>query len=555
MINTFSSTHRIFADTSSANSLNIGNETTLSDYMFNNPSGSSTQGQETSFASLLEGRVDEQKQETSAYQKQREQTRENEKNHESLQSQNRQEEAAKQKSFAEESTQKTNNRNEKSSSEQASLTKGVAAAESSLSRKSKTEKDNSAHEEQALADKKLAKNKKSNTTENKKSLEEGIHASASAFSRAIADAKNLAQASTSENSHIVQEDSQQLSSQKFLMALRETLGLKKPVLSSLSQAQSGGVLKDEKLLLLSNSDALKKLMRDVLADGKDLRSNGLAAKKVGAELSSLLQEKTMSSLKGKSGKLKSKLAPKTKDANTDGNLWVKGQNDSPNSSAQAALGGRLHVSRETSSYQEQNPLSQSRAFAQYKALEKSESSSSFQRHSAGSDNAFGGQSNAQQAFLSDKIFSGNAAQRAEAFRSPLMQKQFEAIMQRARLNIKENGNARFSTSMYPAELGKVSVYLSMTDGVLSGRFTVENDLVRAQLMEHLHNLSETLQQEGFNLAGFEVDVNDGSRQAFTQDNKDASAPSSLQKGVSSAGEEFDKQQSADNSKKQGGTYA
>lgn len=96
------------------------------------------------------------------------------------------------------------------------------------------------------------------------------------------------------------------------------------------------------------------------------------------------------------------------------------------------------------------------------------------------------------------------------FRSPVMKQQFQAMMQRARLNVKENGNARFSTSMYPADLGKVAVHLSMTDGIVFGRFTVESDMVKSQLAEYLAQLSENLREDGLDVGGFEVDVRDQS---------------------------------------------
>ena len=63
-----------------------------------------------------------------------------------------------------------------------------------------------------------------------------------------------------------------------------------------------------------------------------------------------------------------------------------------------------------------------------------------------------------------------------------LQQQFDALMQRARVIIKDRENANLTAQLYPKELGKVSLRLALTEGSLHGKFLVENEIVQKELM-------------------------------------------------------------------------
>ena len=104
-----------------------------------------------------------------------------------------------------------------------------------------------------------------------------------------------------------------------------------------------------------------------------------------------------------------------------------------------------------------------------------------------------------------------------ALRSSIQQ-QVDAILSRARTIVRNNGNASFSTNLYPKELGKISIRLSLIDGKLTGNFTVENETVQKELIQKMDKIVSDMKLDGYEVEKFNVNVNSGEaeRKAFAE---------------------------------------
>jgi flagellar hook-length control protein FliK len=87
-----------------------------------------------------------------------------------------------------------------------------------------------------------------------------------------------------------------------------------------------------------------------------------------------------------------------------------------------------------------------------------------------------------------------------------LQQQIDQLLQRARVIIKDSGNASLSTKLNPKELGEISIKLVLSGGKLTGKFTVENDIVQKELNDKLNQLFSELKSDGYDIDGFQVDV-------------------------------------------------
>ncbi|MDH4262092.1 MAG: flagellar hook-length control protein FliK [Spirochaetia bacterium] len=93
-----------------------------------------------------------------------------------------------------------------------------------------------------------------------------------------------------------------------------------------------------------------------------------------------------------------------------------------------------------------------------------------------------------------------------------LQQQIDQMMQKAKVIIRENGNAQLSTKLNPGELGEISIKLTLIDGKLTGKFTVDNDFVQKELNGKLDKIFAELKSEGYVVDGFQVDVKSQSGQ-------------------------------------------
>ena len=87
-----------------------------------------------------------------------------------------------------------------------------------------------------------------------------------------------------------------------------------------------------------------------------------------------------------------------------------------------------------------------------------------------------------------------------------IQQQIDDLMQRAKIVIRDNGNARLSAKLNPKELGEINISLILVDGKLRGKFTVDNDVVQKEMQEKIGKLFSELKTEGYVIDSFQVDV-------------------------------------------------
>lgn len=100
-----------------------------------------------------------------------------------------------------------------------------------------------------------------------------------------------------------------------------------------------------------------------------------------------------------------------------------------------------------------------------------------------------------------------------------LHQQFESLMKRAKVLIKDRENATLTANLYPKELGKISLKLALVDGALHARFTVENDHVQKELNARFESLAQQMKESGVDIGGFEVDVQSGAT-SDTEDRAD-----------------------------------
>lgn len=108
--------------------------------------------------------------------------------------------------------------------------------------------------------------------------------------------------------------------------------------------------------------------------------------------------------------------------------------------------------------------------------------------------------------------------------SSVLSKQVEQIFRSARITLKDKANARFQVQLQPKELGRVGVQLSLTDGILSGRFLVDNAEVQKALSDYLAAAAEEIRKDGMELAGFSVDVRSGKGESGETDDPQKYTP-------------------------------
>ena len=100
--------------------------------------------------------------------------------------------------------------------------------------------------------------------------------------------------------------------------------------------------------------------------------------------------------------------------------------------------------------------------------------------------------------------------------APIFQEQLQGLIDKAKINIKDSQNGNLSINLYPKTLGSISVNLGLEQGVINGRFFVENDEVKQLLMENFDNIKQQLEESGVTVGEFHVNVR-GQRQNAEQE--------------------------------------
>ncbi len=86
-------------------------------------------------------------------------------------------------------------------------------------------------------------------------------------------------------------------------------------------------------------------------------------------------------------------------------------------------------------------------------------------------------------------------------------RQMQSIIENAKVVVKDSRNGSFTVKLHPKQLGTVNVNLGLEQGVVNGKFFVENHEARDLLMENLNLIREQLEEAGINIGEFEVNVN------------------------------------------------
>ncbi|MBP8178002.1 MAG: flagellar hook-length control protein FliK [Spirochaetes bacterium] len=89
------------------------------------------------------------------------------------------------------------------------------------------------------------------------------------------------------------------------------------------------------------------------------------------------------------------------------------------------------------------------------------------------------------------------------------------LLQKARI-MQEGEKTNLSLKMYPESLGRLHIQLGLEQGIVNGRFTVESEQARQQLMQQLDVVRYELEQSGVHVGGFEVHVRDQRQTEFFQ---------------------------------------
>ncbi|MBN2160680.1 MAG: flagellar hook-length control protein FliK [Spirochaetes bacterium] len=84
----------------------------------------------------------------------------------------------------------------------------------------------------------------------------------------------------------------------------------------------------------------------------------------------------------------------------------------------------------------------------------------------------------------------------------------DAIIQNARVVVKDGRNASFSVRLNPRELGDLSISLDLSEGVVNGKFMVSSQEAKDMLMGNLDDIRQQLHDAGISVGEFQVNVND-----------------------------------------------
>ena len=130
-----------------------------------------------------------------------------------------------------------------------------------------------------------------------------------------------------------------------------------------------------------------------------------------------------------------------------------------------------------------------------------------------------------------------------------MNEQFQKLLNRTKILIKDQKNASLTTNLHPKELGQISLKLALLDGNLNGYFTVDNDNVQRLLLERMDKILEELREDGYKVSQFQVDVKSDDSSKETQ------TGSKQRTGFSSQGLNYPDHSKRSDIQMEGGLYA
>jgi len=96
----------------------------------------------------------------------------------------------------------------------------------------------------------------------------------------------------------------------------------------------------------------------------------------------------------------------------------------------------------------------------------------------------------------------------------------QEIIDKAKVSVRDSRNGTFTVRLNPQELGNVNVNLIMENGVITGKFLVDNEDVKSMLLSSLNDLKLQLEEAGIAVGEFSVNVNDQREKYLKQKDDD-----------------------------------
>ena len=86
------------------------------------------------------------------------------------------------------------------------------------------------------------------------------------------------------------------------------------------------------------------------------------------------------------------------------------------------------------------------------------------------------------------------------------QEQLQSLLDNARVYVKDGKNGFFHVNLYPKSLGSISMNLGLEQGILNGRFLVENADVKETLLQNFSSIKQQLEESGITVGEFHVNI-------------------------------------------------
>lgn len=91
---------------------------------------------------------------------------------------------------------------------------------------------------------------------------------------------------------------------------------------------------------------------------------------------------------------------------------------------------------------------------------------------------------------------------------PDFRETLQEIIDKAKVSVRDSRNGSFTVKLNPQELGNVNVNLVMENGVITGKFLVDNEDVKSMLLNSLNDLKTQMEEAGIAVGEFSVNVED-----------------------------------------------
>lgn len=117
--------------------------------------------------------------------------------------------------------------------------------------------------------------------------------------------------------------------------------------------------------------------------------------------------------------------------------------------------------------------------------------------------------------FSESMKTANADKPREAgFDRENFSKSLNDLVNKARLNIVENGRNTAQISLYPKDLGKMTLNIDVTKEKVDGKILVDSEFIKNRLLSDVSQLKADLKANGLDLQSISVEVRDHSSLAF-----------------------------------------